>query len=149
MNNEWKTTSDFKAPEKSPGFLLWKVSTEWRRKVETTLKTLNLTHPQFVLLANLSWLTSNKIQLTQIELARHLSIDITMTSQILRLLEKKGYVERKKKEGDERSNLPFLTESGILLAKKAIPLVESVDRDFFNKLEKDTPKCIEILKKLL
>lgn len=144
----WKKVSHFEGPKHSPGFLLWQVSTQWRRQIETALATLDLTHPQFVLLASVGWLTRDGKQITQIELARHSGTDITMTSQILRTLERKEYIERKQREGDERSKLPHLTEKGARLIEKAIPLVEALDKDFFGKLKHDTKKCVEILQRL-
>lgn len=145
----WKKISHFEGPEQSPGFLLWQVSTKWRRQVEAALATLNLTHPQFVLLASLGWLTRHHANVTQIELARHCSTDVNMTSQVLRSLEQKGYIERHRREGDERSKLPKLTEKGAKLVEQAIPLVEKVDDDFFGKLGLETTnEYIDILQKL-
>lgn len=145
----WKKVSHFEGPEQSPGFLLWQVSTQWRRQVETALATLGLTHPQFVLLASVGWLTRDGGQVTQVELARHCCTDITMTSQVLRTLERKGYIERQHRDGDVRSKLPRLTESGANLVGKAIPLVEAVDHQFFGRLKQDTKKCVDILQKLV
>jgi MarR family transcriptional regulator, organic hydroperoxide resistance regulator len=130
----WKKISHFEGPEQSPGFLLWQVSTKWRREIEMALATLKLTHAQFVLLASLGWLTRHHAAVTQIELARHCNTDVNMTSQVLRSLEQKGYIERHRREGDERSKFPKLTEKGAKLVEKAIPLVEKVDEDFFGKL---------------
>lgn len=144
----WKKVSQFEGPEKSPGFLLWQVSTRWRRQIEGALTTLGLTHPQFVLLASVGWLTRNHSEVTQADLARHCGFDITMTSQILRNLEKKGFIERQKREGDERSKFPHLTKQGAALVEQALPLVESVDHIFFNKLGFDVGKYVEILQKL-
>ncbi len=144
----WNEISQFDGPEKSPGFLLWQVSTGWRRKVEAVLSTIGLTHPQFVLLASVGGLTRNQAEISQVELARHCGTDVTMTSQVLRSLEKKGFVERKQKKGDERSKYPMLTNKGAELVKKALPLVEKVDRDFFDTIGDDFNKCIEILQKL-
>jgi len=144
----WKKISQFEGPEQSPGFLLWKVSTEWRRQIEAALATIGLTHPQFVLLASIGWLTRNKTDITQAELARHCNTDITMTSQILRSLEKKGYINRHQKEGNERSKFPRMTPKGSLLIEQAIPLVESVDHDFFKNLRPNINKCVELLQKL-
>lgn len=144
----WETITEFKGPEQSPGFLLWQVSTQWRRQIETALATVGLTHPQFVLLASLGWLTQKDQPISQVELARHCKTDITMTSQILRSLEQKEYVERVQLQGNERSKFPRLTKSGVELIEKALPLVESVDRAFFKRLEHDTDKCVEILQKL-
>ncbi len=127
--------SRFKGPDQSPGFLLWQVSMKWRRAIETVLASLNLTHPQFVLLASLGWLTLNQNDVTQVELARHCSTDVNMTSQVLRSLEQKGYVKRHRREGDERSKFPKLTAKGEKLVEKAIPLVEKVDDEFFRESE--------------
>ena len=52
MNQDWSKISQFSEPEHSPGFLLWQVSSLWRRKIETALYPLGITHVQFVLLAN-------------------------------------------------------------------------------------------------
>ncbi len=144
----WKKISHFKGPEQSPGFLLWQVSTQWRRQIETTLTTIGLTHPQFVLLASLGWLTKDNKDISQAELARHCSTDITMTSQVLRSLEKKGYIERHQKEGNERSKFPRVTQKGARLIEQAIPLVESVDHNFFKKLGRHMEQCVDILQKL-
>jgi DNA-binding MarR family transcriptional regulator len=145
----WKKISHFEGPEHSPGFLLWQVSTKWRRAIETALATLNLTHPQFVLLASLGWLTRYHTDVTQVELARHCGTDVNMTSQVLRSLEQKGYIERHRRKGDERSKFPKITEKGVKLVEQAIPLVEKVDDNFFGKLDSETTKkYIDILQKL-
>ena len=145
----WTKISHFEGPEQSPGFLLWQVSTKWRREVEAALATLNLTHPQFVLLASLGWLTRHYADVTQVELARHCGTDVNMTSQVLRSLEQKEYIERHRRQGDERSKLPRLTEKGAKLVEQAIPLVEKVDDDFFGNLgQKSKKQYIDILQKL-
>lgn len=144
----WKKISQFEGPEQSPGFLLWQVSTNWRRLIEAALAEIGLTHPQFVLLASLGWLNRNQSEVTQVELARHCRTDINMTSQVLRTLEKKGYIERVLRVGNERSKFPKITENGKKLIEKAIPLVEQVDHRFFEKLGSDTKHCVEILQKL-
>lgn len=143
----WKKITRFEGPELSPGFLLWQVSTKWRRQLEAALSKLGLTHPQFVLLASLGWLIRNGAAVSQIDLARYCQTDIAMTSQVLRSLERKGHIERQQREGDGRSKFPRLTQSGAKLIEQAIPLVEKVDRKFFKKLEEET--WIEILQKLI
>lgn len=144
----WKKISQFEGPEQSPGFLLWQVSTNWRRLIEAALAEIGLTHPQFVLLASLGWLNRNQADVTQVELARHCRTDINMTSQVLRTLEKKGYIERQSRAGNERSKFPRVTPSGSKLIEQAIPLVEQVDHRFFEKLGSTTKHCVEILKQL-
>jgi DNA-binding MarR family transcriptional regulator len=146
---DWKKISQFSGPEQSPGFLLWQISTQWRRRMENALSSAGLTHPQFVLLASVGWLSRNGKDISQVELARHCKMDITMTSQILRTLEKKGYVERTQRKGNERSKFPFITLKGKELIEQALPLVETVDREFFEKLQEDIETCVEILQKLV
>ncbi len=146
---DWSKISHFKEPNESPGFNLWQATTSWRRQIEAALSTLNITHPQFVLLASLSWLTSNNIDITQVELARHCNTDITQTSQVLRSLEQKGFIERLQRTGNAKAKFPRVTQNGIQLLKQAIFLVESVDHTFFKKLENDTEHFIESLQKLI
>lgn len=143
----WGKITDFEGPEQSPGFLLWQVSTKWRRQIETALMAIGLTHSQFVLLASLGWLHRNQSFVSQVELARHCRMDITMTSQILRTLEKKDLISRQLRN-NERSKIPTVTEKGAQLIEWAIPLVESIDRKFFEKLGPKVNDCIEILREL-
>ncbi len=143
---EWDQISQFKGPEESPGFLLWQVTMKWRRLLEAALNGIGLTHPQFVLLASLGWLNQREL-VSQIELARHCKMDVAMTSQILRTLEKKRFIVRELKEGNERSKFPVVTEMGAKMIAEAIPLVEALDRQFFEKLE--ATQCVEIFRKLL
>ena len=146
MKPNWNEITKFDGPESSPGFLLWQVSTKWRRLIEAKLLTIGLTHPQFVLLASLGWLTRDGALISQVDLARHCSTDITMTSQVLRTLESKGYIERVKQEGNERSKFPKLTKNGAKLIEQAIPLVEGVDAHFFGA---EAKKSVLVLQKLL
>lgn len=145
----WNVISEFEGPERSPGFLLWQVSSVWRRSIESTLKKINLTHTQFVLLANLGWLTKDNSKVTQVILSKQCKTDINMTSQVLRLLEKKGLIKRTQQAEDARSKLLKLTLKGAKVVEKAIPLVEKADKDFFKKLGSNTSEYIKMLKSLL
>ncbi len=142
----WKTTTRFKGPDESPGFLLWQVSSEWRRQIESALAEIDLTHPQFVLLASVGWLTRGGNMVTQAELARQCATDINMTSQVLRALEKKELIKRVQKKGNEKAKFPLITAKGAKLVEKAIPIVEAIDHAFFSN---QTSSCIQIFQKLL
>ncbi len=141
-------TSRFDHADDSAGFLFWQASVLWRRKVENTLRPFDLTHIQFVLLASIGYLTKHTPWITQNELAIHTHCDVTMTSQVLRLLEKKGHIFRFTKPGDERAKHPKLTPKGTQLLKKVLPEVEKTDALFFGKLEKDQKNFIHMLKQL-
>jgi DNA-binding MarR family transcriptional regulator len=131
MNIPWQNISEFKGPEDSPGFKLWRITMEWRRRIEAALNPLKLTHTQFVLLANIGWLTRNGDTVTQIQLARHCGTNITMTSQVLRSFERRGLIERRARPNDDRAKHPHITPAGAALVAQAIPLVEAIDRQFF------------------
>ncbi|GAB5412091.1 MAG: MarR family transcriptional regulator [Chlamydiales bacterium] len=148
MKAEWEKITEFDGPEESPGFLLWQVSTMWRREIEEGLVTLQLTHPQFVLLANLGWMTKDGSKVSQVELARRCKTDINMTSSVLRTLEKKGLIERIQLEGNLRSKFPLLTKGGEKIIMLAIPLVEEIDRKFFSKIGKKQNTFISFMRSL-
>lgn len=146
---EWSKTTKFKGPEESPGFLLWKVSSQWRREVESALKTIDLTHPQFVLLASIGWLTRGDELITQVELAFHCDSDLSMTSQIVRSLEKRGYIKRSAIQSDLRAKSLTLTAQGVKKVELAIPLVEEIDRLFFQKLSTKLGPFTKLLQQLI
>ncbi|GAB4226014.1 MAG: hypothetical protein Tsb0021_01570 [Chlamydiales bacterium] len=85
---DFKKISVHKGPETSPGFLLWHVSTSWRNCIECALKKFDLTHPQFVVLASLGWLTREENLVSQAIVGKMAGLDPNTTSQIIRGLEK-------------------------------------------------------------
>ncbi|NDE82109.1 MAG: MarR family transcriptional regulator, partial [Chlamydiia bacterium] len=85
------------------GFLLYSAYFAWKRKIESTLLPHDLTHVQFMLLMTLGFLKKDGADVSQNDLAKFLSFDVTMTSQVLRALEKRGLLKRSQKAGDERS----------------------------------------------
>lgn len=121
-------------PKQSPGFLLWRVSTSWRSSLETILKTLSLTHPQFVILATTGWLTRKGDLVAQVAIGKMAGLDPNTTSQIIKGLELKGYIARNK-SSDGRAKNVSLTAKGSRLLHQALPAVEKADADFFLHLK--------------
>lgn len=144
---DW-TKSRFEKAEDSPGLLLWQVSSRWRRMIEQTLAPFDLTHPQFVALASIAWLGRNGSPISQADVARHMKLDVNTVSQVLRSLEKKGLIERRR-SSDERVRSPVLTEVGIERLDRSLPAVETADRQFFGALERDLPDLVRSLRVLL
>lgn len=138
---DFELVTEFERPEESPGYLLWRVSTQWRSAIESVLKPLGLTHPQFVILASLGWLTRRGGAVSQIQIARSASLDPNTTSQILRGLETKKLIKRKYLS-DERSKNPVLTEIGSSLLVEALPLIEKTDKKFFSILSSHDLKIL-------
>jgi len=86
---------------------------------------------------------------TQVRLASYAHLDIMMTSQVLRMLEKKGLLERASHPTDTRAKSIRLTETGQSLLTRALPLVEETDRLFFDSLADNRPHLVDLLKSLL
>lgn len=128
-----RNISHFKTAQESPGYMMWHVSTAWRSAIETVLKPLNLTHPQFVVLASLAWLTKDGDTVSQADVGRAAGLDPNTTSQILRGLETKNLIKRTRSV-DERSKNPEVTAAGDRLVRKALPAVEEADKLFFDTL---------------
>ncbi len=146
-----RTKPSFRASsaEESTGFLLWQVTTLWQRDIRAALKGLDLTHVQFVLLASLAWLERDGEPTSQVRLARHAKLDVTMTSQVLRTLEKKNLVVRGVHPRDPRAKVIALTPVGRALATKAVPAVDEADGRFFSSSSRDGAEINGILVDLI
>lgn len=123
-------------PETSPGFQLWLVTLAWQRAVSIALRPHGLTHVQFVLLAGTWWLTEQDGPPTQRELARHVGSDPMMVSQVLRRLETKGLVKRTVDSIDARAKRVKLTRAGGTHLRKAMPIVDETDTNFFSPVNR-------------
>jgi DNA-binding MarR family transcriptional regulator len=118
-------------PDDSPGFLLWRATLRWQRRITAALAPFSLTHVQFVLLASLWWLDREGVRPNQLTLAQHADTDVKMTSQVVRRLEDKGLLVRETDPADTRAKRLRVTDRGRELAEAAIAAVEAADTAFF------------------
>lgn len=137
----------FETADESPGLLLWQVTNKWQAAQRAALKPFGLTHVQFVLLAALVWLDVDG-PVTQRQLADHAVTDPMMTSQVLRVLEEAGLVERLAHPEDKRAKALAVTGKGRKLANEAVVAVEACDAEFFGVLGGQTPAFTKALVKL-
>lgn len=140
-NVNFKEISLHDTPDRSPGFLLWHVSTAWRGSIEWMLKSMGLTHPQFVILATLGWLTRKGERVSQAAIGKMAGLDPNTVSQIIRGLEQKELITREK-SSDGRAKNSILTIKGSAILKKAMPAVETKDAAFFQKLTAEEVECM-------
>lgn len=148
-NINFKEISVHDTPERSPGFLLWHVSTSWRGSIELMLKSIGLTHPQFVILATLGWLTRKGDRVTQTLVGKMAGLDPNTVSQIIRGLEQKEFIKREK-SSDGRAKNPILTSKGSGILNRALPAVETKDAEFFQHLTlEEKERMITIFQKLI
>ena len=139
--------SEFDNAKESPGFMLWIVTNAWQKAVRAALRPYDLTHVQFVLLASLTWLSSDT-PVTQRALATHAHTDVMMTSQVLRALEEKGLIRRSAHPTDSRAIELNVTAAGTALANSANAVVEKADHTFFSKLKGDDKTLTSLLRRL-
>ena len=133
-----KFPSEFKAQSnKSIGLSFIKVYHLWHKKIKDELKSLNLTHPQFVVLASLGYLSQTEQEIFQVEIAKQADMDVMTVSTIIRNLEKAELIRRRESLVDTRAKAIKLTEAGSEILAKALPLVETIDKRFFEALESD------------
>ena len=131
--------------QESTGLLFIRAYHKWHGLIKTKLRTIDLTHPQFVVLTTLAALLRQQEWVSQTDIARFSDMDVMTISQIIRLLVNKGLIMREVHPKDSRANIILLTDTGLQKVNQALPLVEGIDQAFFGKLENNT----EILNQLL
>ena len=134
--------------EKSTGLLFMRVYNKWHSMIKKELKKMNLTHPQFVVLASLAYLSQDSDEVTQVMISKLSGIDVMTVSQILSLLEKHDFVKRKEHSRDTRAKAVILNKKGEEILQKAVPLIEQIDEIFFKKLDTDEEQFKHFLVRL-
>jgi len=140
----------FKRPEDSPGFLLWQITNQWQRQQRQALAKLGLTHPQFVVLAGVLWLSSlpdNTV--TQKQVSDLSKIDKMSMSDLVAILLKKKLIKRMPHHKDKRAYSLILTDKGKSLVLEAVPVVEGIDAKFFSQETDSLVQLIHNLKHLI
>ena len=125
-----------------------RVYNKWHSIIKKELKKMNLTHPQFVVLASLAYLLQDSDEVTQVMISKLSGIDVMTVSQILNLLEKNDFVKRKEHSRDTRAKAVILNKKGEETLQKAVPLVEKIDEIFFEKLDTDEEQFKHFLVRL-
>ena len=134
--------------QNSTGLLFIRAYHKWHGLIKNKLRTIDLTHPQFVVLTTLAALLRQQEWVSQTHIARFSDMDVMTVSQIIRLLVKKGLIMREVHPKDSRANIILLTDTGLQKVNQALPLVESIDQAFFGKLENNTETLNQLLIKL-
>lgn len=147
QDNKFRT--QFVKDADSLGFVFMRTYSSWQTKIKQCLKKYAITHPQFIVLATLAYLSQSDDEITQVILATKTNIDVMTISQILDNLEKKGLVNRSTSIKDSRAKRINLTQSGLDKANETVSLVEEIDNQFFSVLGNNTAIFHQMLSKLL
>lgn len=144
------TPFGFDKPEDSPGFLLWQTTMSWQRCIKKALEPFEISHAQFVMMAILLWFQSKHKTVLQTDLINLSKLDKMTVSKALKKLAALNLIQRQENIHDTRAKTVLLTTSGVLLAKKLVPLVETIDAEFFNRLQNEEQQFfISALQKLV
>ena len=136
----------FEKPEHSPGFLLWQTMVTWQRPIKKALDPYDISHAQFVILANVLWFEGVKQKPTQILIVRSTKLDKMTVSKSLKKLVADGLIKRMEHEKDTRAKSVHLTTKGKAMASRLVPIVEKIDEEFFGTVSrKDQQSLVHIL----
>lgn len=103
-------------------FPLYVCSKEIIRRYRPFLDELELTYTQYIVMLVL-WEHGS---LTAKELGQKLYLDSGTLTPVLKSLEKKGYLERKRSGSDERHLVVSLTDAGLRLRERAVNVPSSL-----------------------
>ncbi len=99
-------------------FPLYVCSKEIIRKYKPFLEELNLTYTQYITMLVLWEVESINVT----DLGERLYLDSGTLTPLLKKLETKGYITRKRGNVDERNLIVTITEKGLALKEKAKPI---------------------------
>lgn len=134
--------------EEATGLLFMRTYNKWHGEIKKQLRCIGITHPQFVILTSLGYSLQYEAEVTQIMLARMAGMDVASVSQIINLLEKHGWIFRKVHTKDTRAKSVTLTAEGQNKLKQALPVVETIDVQFFGSLGENEKIFLKLLQSL-
>lgn len=142
----------FEQPEDSPGFLLWQTTIIWQRLIKQALQAYDISHPQFIIMAILLWANEVKKTPTQSFISKQSKLDKMTVSQAIKKLVAKSLLKRQESKQDTRAKLISLTIEGEKLIQTLLPIIESIDDNFFiddkkNNLNQFNKYLLQLLKK--
>lgn len=132
----------------SVGLSFIKVYNCWYKEIKNRLKKIGITHPQFVVLVSLGYLSQYKEEINQVDVAKQSDMDVMTVSTVIKNLEKQTLLRREVSLSDTRAKVVKLTPKGWELLNQALPIVETIDKEFFGKLgseEKELQRLLGLL----
>jgi DNA-binding MarR family transcriptional regulator len=133
----------------STGLIFIRAYNKWHSVIKNELRDVGITHPQFVVMTVINFLSQSDDFVTQTSIAKMADMDVMSVSQIIRGLEGKGYLARTPNPKDTRANAVRLLEKGQEAIKRALPIVEKIDEDFFGVLSEEEAQFRGFLHRLI
>ncbi len=140
--------ADTSLNENRLGILVWQTSNLWQSKIRQILKNSDLTFNEYLILETLYKLIDVQDSITQQDICKNSSIDRSVVSQKINLLEEKKLLIRSQPK-DKRSYSLSLTDSGFELVESFIRNVEKQESLMFDKLSSEIFNFTNSLKLIL
>jgi DNA-binding MarR family transcriptional regulator len=148
MNNSKDVFLDDK-PENHTGYLIWQVTSIRQKIINITLKELELTYPQFIIISGVHWLNQSVDKVNQVRLIQFTNMDKSVVSSVLKSLEKRTIVLRDIDPDDTRAKTLKLSNFGISKLEFALPLIKKIDDVFFDRNKNDIEGLNQTLQSLI
>ena len=129
------------------GLIIWQTSNIWQSKLRKILKNHKISLNEYLIIETLFKLSSLTKIVSQISIANNSSLDVSVVSTNLTLLENKNLILRTYL--DNRSKNILLTDQGLSLISSLIKIIKNEEIDFFDKLGNETFNLTNSLKLLL
>ncbi len=139
--------ADTSLNENRLGLLIWQTSNIWQSKLRKILKNHKISLNEYLIIETLFKLSSLTKTVSQIRIANNSSMDVSVVSINLTLLENKNLILRT--HIDNRSKNILLTDQGLFLISSLIKIIKNEEIEFFNKLGNETFNLTNSLKLLL
>ena len=139
--------ADTSLNENRLGLLIWQTSNIWQSKLRKILKNHKISLNEYLIIETLFKLSSLTKTVSQIRIANNSSLNVSVVSTNLTLLENKNLIVRT--YIDHRSKNILLTDQGLSLISSLIKIIKNEEIDFFNKLGNETFNLTNSLKLLL
>ena len=139
--------ADTSLNENRLGLLIWQTYNIWQSKLRKILKNHKISLNEYLIIETLFKLSSLTKIVSQISIANNASLDVSVVSTNLTLLENKNLILRT--HIDNRSKNILLTDQGLSLITSLIKIIKNEEIDFFNKLGNETFNLTNSLKLLL
>ena len=125
-------------------FPIYLASKEITGKYTQLLKQYDLTYTQYVVMMYFWNVGSSNLK----EVSRALMLDCSTLSPLIKKLEDKGFLERKRSQQDERNLLIFPTQRGLELKERTLGVTDEV-KTFFDLSAEEIESLKSIVLKLL
>ena len=138
-----------KTLESATSFLLYRATRLWQKHFGAALRPVDLTPAQFGVMVHTGLLLRRKGTVSQIMLSRAIHNDVMTVSQIVRALEKKGFVSRVPHPGDSRANSLSLTPAGHNALKESLSIATRAREEFFAPIRSKEGMLKRVLAQLI